>query len=252
VTSASNRRKFQYIHVRPWVQVGDHVTVSQTVLGTTFERWEHLHLSELRGRCVVNPLAPGHLTPYSDTTRPRVLAISFATPSGRPLAASDLHGEISAVARAQAPAAEPAPGAWRRMPVSPALVTWQITTADGRRVMRGVAADFLVTEPPPAAFCDVYAPGTLQNFAAESGHYNWGHPGRYLYQLGPGLLDTGALANGRYVLTVTAANARGGTGRRSVAIEIANHGSVKPVAAAADWRCQGRGGRSLVNRLLGG
>ena len=254
ITSASHGRKFQYIHLHPRVKVGDPVVVSQTLLGLTFEPWEHVHLSELRGRCVVNPLAPGHLTPYADPTHPRVLGISFTTPAGGRLAAGDLYGEVRAVARAQAPPADPAPGVWRRMPVSPALVTWQLTAADGRRVGGGIAADFLVTEPPPAAFCDVYAPGTLQNFAAESGHYNWGRPGRYLYQLGPPL-NTATLANGRYLYTVTAANARGGIGHRSVTIEIANHGQDKPASAAPpDWRCQrrARGGSSLLTRLLGG
>jgi hypothetical protein len=240
ITKDSHDRRFQYIHVHPWVKVGERVTVSRTVLGTIFEPWEHVHLTELRGSCVVNPLAPGHLTPYVDRTRPEVLAISFATPTGRRLSPTDLHGEIEAVARAQDEPALPGPGVWGRMPVSPALVTWRIVAADGRRVRVGVAADFRETEPPEADFCAVYAPRTIQNFAAEGGRFNWGRAGRYVFQLGNGPLDTSSLPNGRYRLTVAASDTGGNVGRRSVTIEIANHGRSAVETAPPDWRCAAR------------
>ncbi len=247
VVASSDRRRFQYIHLRPRVQPGSTVIASRTVLGTVFRPWNHVHLTEIRGECVVNPL--GHLRPFADKTRPEVLSISFRNRAGNPVGPDDLSGEISVVAAAQERSAMPAPGVWRRMPVTPALVTWRLSTLRGRRLLGGVAADFRLTEPPPPAFCDVYAPGTVQNFAAEEGHYGWGRPGRYLFWLAGGNLPTGKLPSGRYRLTVVAENIVGSSGRRTVTIDL--HHLKRPQrtnAPGGDWRCQQR---MLVNTEAG-
>jgi hypothetical protein len=195
----------------------------------------------MRGNCVVNPLAAGHLAPYGDRTDPTVAQISFTTPAGAHLDRHRLHGLVQAVAQAEDTPALPGRGVWRGMPVAPALVRWTITTPTGRRVAGGTAADFRVTEPPPQDFCRIYAPGTIQNFAADAGHYHWGQRGRYLFRLTTAPFDTATLANGRYILTVTASDTARNYGERTTRIQIDNHGSaVDRRRAQTDWRCQSR------------
>jgi hypothetical protein len=242
-------RRFQYIHVRPWVRPGQWLIASRTVIGTVFRPWNHVHLSELRHGCAVNPLAPGHLVPYVDRTRPRVLAIFFRNAEGVHIPADRLSGDVEAIAEAQDEPAMPAPGVWRRMPVAPALVTWRLSTVRGRVLLHGVAADFLLTEPPSDDFCQVYAPGTVQNLAAESGHFNWGRPGRYLFRLSSLPLYTGALDRGRYLLTVIASDTSGNTGLRTIAVDVRRaspRSMVGPVAV--DTRCSRRSLTSGVAR----
>jgi hypothetical protein len=244
VVVSSPPRRFQYIHIHPWVHVGRHVIASLTILGTIFDPWDHVHLTEIDGDCVVNPLAVGHLEPYADHTIPRVLSISIRSATGRRLRAAHVSGYVRMVAAAQDEPALPASGVWRRMPVSPALVTWKLRSVDGRRVAQGIAADFLVSEPPTDQFCRVYAPGTIQNFAADDGSYHWGAAGRYRFELTPKPFDTARLANGRYLLTVTAADTTGNKGSASERIAIHNRGVPPRSAASTDWRC---GERALTS-----
>ena len=239
VVASSRGQRFQYIHIRPHVRPGSVVTASRTVLGTVFRPWNHVHLTEIRRDCVVNPL--GHLTPFVDRTRPEVLSISFLNTAGKPVGPGDLSGNISAVADAQEHPAMAAAGVWRRMPVTPALVTWKLTTLRGRRLLSGIAADFRQTEPPPSGFCAVYAPTTVQNFVADNGHYRWGRAGRYLFRLQAGGIPTGDLPTGRYELTVTAQNILGNTGQRTVTIAL-HHLKKRRLAISpqSDWRCPQR------------
>jgi hypothetical protein len=148
---------------------------------------------------------------------------------------------VDTVAKAEDMPALPGHGIWQRMPVSPALLRWTIRTLGGRHIAAGTVVDFRGTEPPRQDFCRVYAPGTVQNFAADAGIFNWGAAGRYLYKLTPSPFDTGSLANGRYSLTVTASDTAGNAGSRTVAIAVDNR--VRPTGprpASADWRCAGR------------
>ena len=232
VVAAAHERRFQYIHIDPWVRVGARVVASRTVLGVVLPITDHVHLSEIRGMCVVNPLLRGHLTPFADPTRPVVRAIVFETPTGRRIAPGALTGMVRAIANAYDRPALPSPYPWRSLPVSPALVRWTLTSESGSVVRGRVAADFRVSLPPRRDFHMVYARGTVQNFAAVLGKLRWGQPGRYLFNLTPGPLDTALLPNGRYRFTVVAANIRGGTGTRSVSVTIGNPRR-EPVAGAA-------------------
>ncbi len=243
VIASSHDRRFQYIHVRPRVHLGQRVLASRTVVGEVFEPWEHVHLSELRAGCVINPLAPGHLSPYVDHTTPTVGAVRFES-RGIPIPRRDLRGTVDVIAQAWDEPAMSTPGVWRRMPVAPALVTWQISTLRGRTLLAGVAADFRLTEPPPEAFCAVYAPGTRQNFAVEHDHYSWGRAGNYRYQLVPSL-DTDRFRNGRYRLTVTVADTAGNSSRRAVEFAVRNRGPTAQLPRPDDWRCRQR---ALVER----
>lgn len=241
VVRSSHGRRFQYVHVKPRVRVGAVVFGSVTVLGNVARRWGHVHLTEMRGKCVVNPLAPGHLGPYRDRTDPTVADISFSTAAGERLDPRHLHGLVQAVAQAEDAPALRGQGVWRGMPVAPALVRWTISTMNGRRVAGSTVADFRITEPPAQDFCRIYAPGTIQNFAADNGHYHWGQRGRYLFRLTTVPFDTANLASGRYKLTVTASDTAGNNGKRTVVIKIDDHGyTLDRRRAQPDRRCQPR------------
>jgi hypothetical protein len=241
VVRSPHRRRFQYIHVRPRVHVGQVVVESRTVLGNVPRRWEHVHLTEIRGTCVVNPLAPGHLAPYRDRSSPTVAGVAFVTPTGKRLNRHRLYGFVEAVARAEDTPAMLGYGAWRHMPVAPALVRWRIATLRGEKVAGGTTVDFRTTEPPPQDFCRVYAKGTTQNFPAEPRRYEWGTRGRYLFRLTPGPLDTRNLPNGRYRLTVTAADSAGNNAHRTVVVFIDNTSTVNvEPRPLPDWRCLAR------------
>jgi hypothetical protein len=237
VVRATARWRFQYVHLLPRVHAGEWVVASRTVIGTIVPRWGHIHLSEIRGGCVVNPLARGHLSGFRDTAQPQVRSIFFEDSAGRPLSPQALAGEVRVIAWAQDQPALPGPGQWRRMPVAPALVTWQLRTLRGRILAHGVAADFRVSEPPSAEFCSVYAPGTVQNFAAVVGVYRWERPGRFLFDLTPRPLATSRLHPGRYLVTATAGNLGGHTASRTVTIVVRALRLAQPAPARADGRC---------------
>jgi murein DD-endopeptidase MepM/ murein hydrolase activator NlpD len=237
IVRADDSRRFQYLHIAPSVQAGERVIASQTMLGTVHGTWNHVHLSELRGNCAVNPLARGHLTPYRDTTRPTVEAILFQTASRRPLSPKNLTGKVRIVADAYDTPALPNPYPWAKVPVAPAKITWRLTTAAGRVVAKNTSVDFRFGEPPRQDFCAVYAPATEQNFAAVDGTFHWGKPGRYLYDLTPHLIDTTRLPPGSYRVTVKAADTRGNKGVRTQVVEIRHTDKGASSVAAPDARC---------------
>jgi hypothetical protein len=204
----------------------------------------------VRDGCAVNPLAPGHIAPYVDRTRPHVLAIFFRNAEGRRVPADRLRGNVQAITQAQDEPALPGPGVWRRLPVTPAFVSWRLATSQGHVLLHGVAADFRLTEPPPIDFCEVYAPGTVQNFAAESGRFHWGRGGRYLFRLSRTPLSMSGLHRGRYLLTVTAEDTGGNTGSRTIAVDVVSHNSNSEAGrpSRADTRCSRR---TLTSRTAG-
>ncbi len=237
VVRTNDDREFQYIHVDPRVEVGAQVIASRTILGTVLRRWNHVHLTEIRENCAVNPLMPGHLEPYRDTTRPVVRQILFQDPARRPEAADDLSGRVRILADAYDTPPIPSPFPWNRLPVSPAQVTWTLSTIGGRVLIDKPAADFRFGEPFRSQFCSVYAPGTEQNFAAVAGTFHWGKAGRYLFILTPAaLLNTARFPPGRYRVTVVAADTAGNTGSRSALIRI-RPGHAPPVPVSPDTRC---------------
>jgi hypothetical protein len=237
VVAASADRRFQYIHLWPEVRVGERVSASKTVLGIVSSTWGHVHLSEIRSGCAVNPLARGHLTPFADTSQPQIRAVRFEDPSGRLLRASALVGPVRVIVSAQDEPALPAPGEWRRMPVTPALLTWELKTVRGQVLLRGVGADFRYSEPSSADFCSVYAPGTVQNFAVVGGVYRWAQPGRFLFDLTPQPLETARLHPGRYLMTVIASNLGGHTAHQTVPVNIRKRRLLGLVPTRLDKRC---------------
>ena len=91
-----NGRSFEYWHVRAAVRPGQRAEA-----GCHRARHDHgtVRARPLRGdpgrSGPVNPLAPGRLTPYTDTTRPRVESISLRrTETGSALLPSFVRGRV--------------------------------------------------------------------------------------------------------------------------------------------------------------
>lgn len=222
-------RVFQYFHLKPSVRNNQAVIAERTVLGHVLPRVNHVHLAEIDGFTVHNPMDCGHLEPYTDHTAPFVDSLSFSTENAQPLDARHLHGRVLIAASAIDTPPIPVPGNWLGLPVTPALVSWRLTSLTGRVVRpQHVVADFRRTEPSNRDFWTTYAAGTYQNFPTFGTHYYLGQAGQYRFELTPTGLDTRALPNGQYRLTVDAADVRGNRGSLSETVSIANHPANRP------------------------
>ncbi len=222
--SSNGGRAFEYWHIRPLVRDGQKVTARQTVLGHVITSFNHVHLTEYEGGRVVNPLVRGRLTPYHDSTQPIVRAITLRrTDSGPSLLPNFVRGRVEIVADAEDEPTMPGRDVWHG-PVTPVLVTWRIRKLAGRVVMpRRVAVDFRNSVPPNSAFWHVFARGTYQNQTIFGPHYSYQQRGTYLFKIAQ--LDTHALRDGVYDLTVTATDVRGNSGSQTLRFTIHNrHG----------------------------
>jgi hypothetical protein len=201
--------KFQYFHIAPRVHDGQHVIAGHTVLGYVIRAVNHVHLTEIRGRRVWNPLAQGGIAPYRDRTVPQVNAI-FARPTSSllPLDPDAVCGIVSLIAAAQDTPPLPVPGTFAGYPVSPALLTWSLTKLDGLVYVPTIpAADFRTTLPAVRSFWNVYARGSYQN-APRFSNQQFFIPGRFLYNL-TGTMDTRSYPNGAYEAHVQVSDMRG-------------------------------------------
>ncbi len=125
-------RTFQYFHLVPVVEDGEKVVAKRTLLGYVAKSFGHVHLTEIRGFRVWNPLAKGGLAPYRDTTKPRVTAIFMrAQNSLAPLDPLGVCGTVSIVAEAYDWPAVKVSGTFASFPVSPALLTWSMRKVGG-------------------------------------------------------------------------------------------------------------------------
>jgi len=211
---------FQYFHLVPVAGEGQHVFARQTVLGYVQAPYQHVHLTEIDGIHAVNPLQPGHLTPYRDRTRPVVRDIVVRNQAGEVQTPVGLCGRIELDVDASDRQPLAVPGTYRGLPVAPSLVQWSLTRVGGKVVVPPrTVADFRQMLPPNGQFYGTYGKGTYEN-SPRFGHEQYsGMPGRYLFLLS-GNFDTTRLANGNYVVTVRVADVRGnhslGTERISV------------------------------------
>lgn len=214
---------FEYWHIGASFPLGTRVYAQKTVLGT-IQRGGHVDLTEVQDGHVTNPLAPGHLTPYSDTTRPAVTSIRLQSDNfGHVLFPNFVRGRVWLVAGAYDTPSLPVPGNWAGLPVTPALLTWRIQSTGGTIVVpTRVAVDFRGTRPSSQTFWSVYARGTYQNMAAFANHYSLKQPGEYLFLLSPTRFDTHSLPDGIYDLVVTGADTGGHSSSRSLRFTIHN------------------------------
>ena len=224
VAVSNGARTFQYWHIKAAVAVGQHVDLETTVLGRIMRPCGHVHLAEIVQGVVVNPLQPGHLTPYTDTTAPTVASAAFrAGSTGGEALPELLHGRVEIVASAYDTPTVPVVGEWRALPVTPAVVRWRIQRPTGRTVVSTrTAYDVRSTIPPKSAFWLVYARGTHQNMPVFGKHYAYMQPGDYLFRLTPRGFDTRSLRNGVYELVVTAVDIAGNHGSLVQRIGVEN------------------------------
>jgi murein DD-endopeptidase MepM/ murein hydrolase activator NlpD len=202
-------RVFQYFHLVPVVQDGEKVEAKRTLLGYVAHTFGHVHLTEIRGFRVWNPLARGGLAPYVDWTKPRVTSI-FMRAAGQiaPLDPLGVCGTVSIVAEAYDWPAMKVTGTFAGFPVSPALVTWSLRKVGGSVLQPEVPAfDVRTGLPAKPEFWDVYGRGTYQNAPRFANRQFNLMPGRFLYNLNSAL-DTRTLANGVYQVSAAAEDVR--------------------------------------------
>lgn len=215
---------FEYWHIGASLSPGTFVHAGKTVLGTIRRPLDHVDLTELTNGQAVNPLAPGHLTPYVDRTRPVVASIRLQSDNaGHVVFPNFVRGSVWLVAEAYDLPSLSVPGDWHRLPVAPALVTWRIQRVNAKVVVpTRVAVDFRTNLPSQGAFWKAYARGTFQNMGLFGKHYSYLQPGSYLFLLSAAAFDTRPLPDGVYNLVVTATDIRGNSGTRSLRFTIHN------------------------------
>ena len=222
---AGDGRTFEYWHIAPRVAVGAQVQEDATVLGRIIKGAGHVHFTERDNGVAVNPLALGHLAPYSDHTKPQVDALYFrrSVTSGD-LMPDFLRGRVELIASAYDMPQLHVPGAWHDLPVTPALVTWQIEEATTHRIVvpKHTAYDVRDAMPSNNLFWRIYARGTHQNMSVFGKHFSFMQPGRYLFRLAPGGFDTRTLRDSVYELIVTATDIGGNSSSLAVRFSVHN------------------------------
>ena len=204
------------------VRNGQHVIAGKTVLGTVLRAYGHVHLSEIRGGRVWNPLARGGIAPYRDHTVPQVRAINVR-PAGSllPFDSATVCGTVSLVAAADDAAPMAVPGLFAGFPLSPALITWSLARVGGITYVNDVpAADFRTTIPASRYFWSVYARGSYQN-APRFSNRQYFMPGRFLYNLAS-FVDTRSYPNGLYEIAVRVADMRGNSSEAALQFKVEN------------------------------
>jgi hypothetical protein len=227
--NTGNDRIFQYFHIVPVVGEGEQVVAKKTILGYVQPPFQHVHLTEINGMHAVNPLQLGHLTPYVDHTKPTIREVTFSNQSGTLETPLGLCGRVQLAVDAFDTTPIPVPGRFESLPVTPALVRWNVTRLNGTTVVPWrTTADFRTTLPGNAHFADVYAKGTYENAPRFGSQQYPSMPGRYLFLLA-GSFDTTSLANGSYQLNVLASDIRGNRATQSDRFSVLNaHGAVCP------------------------
>jgi murein DD-endopeptidase MepM/ murein hydrolase activator NlpD len=215
---------FQYWHIHAAVKVGDRVQARHTILGQILRGSEHVHLTELANGKPVNPLASGHIGPYSDLTVPRVGAIAFRQrDAGSDLLPEYLHGTVEIVADAADTPAVAVPGKWNGLPITPAKLTYRIEAFPTGQIVIPETTAVDVTRGLPAAsdMWHTYARGTHMNMVKMGVHRYWYQPGLYLFKLAADF-DTHTLRDGVYRITVTAWDTAGNHSSTQQVVNVHN------------------------------
>ena len=203
---------FGYWHVIPAVDHHERVAKHQ-LLGHVEAPWLHVHFAEHRNGVYRDPLRPGALGPWRDTTVPQVTRIVFSR-NGRVLSPTAISGVVDVIAEAHQMPPLKVPAPWRGLPVTPARLRWRVRR--GGHTVRAwhMPTDFSKTLLPQDAFRRIYAPGTRQNRA--------GKPGLYRFFLAH-TWSTRLLPDGHYQLDVEASDLYANKGSRQLAFTIANN-----------------------------
>jgi murein DD-endopeptidase MepM/ murein hydrolase activator NlpD len=223
IVRSADGRVFQYYHIWPQIRSGQYVSAYETVLGKTQPHFGHVHLTEITGGEVHNPLDPGHLEPYRDETVPVVDSVRFTDSQGKKADPLRLKGSVGIAVDAHDMPALPIVGDWPGLGVTPAVVEWDLRALDGSVVIPlQTARDFQQNEPSNEDFWQFYAAGTQQNKYGENFPERVWIIGRYVVNLTPSGLETRTLANGTYELTVRVADTCNNRSSFSTSITISN------------------------------
>ena len=213
VIGRDGHTEFEYWHIRPAVRDGEHVRAYRTLIGWAEAPWEHVHFSERRDGVYVNPLRRGALGPFVDGTRPWVKQLR-AEAAGSRVSTRATRGVVGLVVEAYDETPVAVPGRWGGKPVTPALLRWRVTSREGRVVARWrTAIDHRLVKPEDSAFTSQYARWTRQN--------KRNRPGRYRFVLTAGW-DSRTIADGSYVVEVTASDVSGNSVLARFPLRVAN------------------------------
>jgi Peptidase family M23 len=223
--------EFSYWHIRAALPEHTQVTTHQ-LLGWVKPDWGHLHFAEGDNHNYLNPLRPGALQPFLDTTTPVVTSIQIRTLQGARLAPGHISGPVELLASAYDPPPLPLPAPWHNAVWTPALVRWRLLQDGHTIVPWHTAADFRRHWLPASDYHHIYAPSTRQNRPH--------HRGQYLFWLAHTLTK---LAPGRYQIQVQAADTRGNTQTRQLTITI--EPATPPLLAARQRGLKRRTGQAV-------
>jgi Peptidase family M23 len=203
--------ELSYWHVAPAAREHSYIATGQLV-GWVRAGWDHVHLAESEHGTYLNPLRPGALTPYADTTVPVVSSIELRRRgSTKAIDPSDVTGTVDVVAVADDPPPIVPHAPWQTAAFVPALIRWRLTGPDGAILPWQTAVDFRLRCLRPSLFPTVYAPDTRQN--------RMGVTGYYAFWLDRDL-DASAFEPGDYRIDVQATDIRGNTGTGTFAFTI--------------------------------
>jgi hypothetical protein len=204
--------ELSYWHVVPARREHSFVPTG-TLIGWVRAGWDHVHLAESQNGVYLNPLRPGALTPYADSTVPVVSSIELRRRGGtRAIDPSAVWGTVDVVTVAYDPPPMVPPAPWQAAVFVPALIRWRLIGPDETAILPWqTAVDLRLRCPSPSLFPTVFAPDTRQNRADIGGHY--------AFWLDRGL-DTSAFVPGDYRIDVEAVDIRGNTGTGSFAFSV--------------------------------
>lgn len=241
---------FSYWHVSPIVPAGQKVRAGQQIGWTCDGVW-HVHVSEwqlYRGaRVWVDPLhARGAFRPYVDTAPPVVSRIRFFAPPARrwqptkslaepdsaiPLPAGGLHGRVELRVLADDP--QSFLGFLARNPAWPAVWTPHTLAVEirdqhtGRILLRRTS--FEADQMPQTPYLVHYAPGTVEDDNMQEcvgppqlpkcDGVTWLRP---LSRFRQEFWDTRRVANGSYLVTVSAGDLLGNVGSATALVTVKN------------------------------
>jgi hypothetical protein len=207
-------RTFSYWHVVPAVADLSHVSAGAEV-GTIKPGFGHVHFTEIHAGRYVNPLRPGGIVPYVDSTSPTVVAL-FAAVGTRKVPLDAVRGAVDLLIDTYDTPPPPLPAPpWNLTRVAPALIRWRLVPEGATTAGWRTAVDFRSFLAPMETFAEVYAPWTTLNRPSR--------PARLVYYLAR-RWESSRLADGRYRLQVAVFDSQGNSARAGLWIRIANSG----------------------------
>ena len=124
ISVAAGDDEFGYWHVVPAVRHHQEVARHE-LLGHIDAPWLHVHFAERRAGTYQNPLRAGALTPWEDSTRPKVTRVTFSR-NGAELSPDAIHGGVDVIAESHDAPPVPVPAPWNDLPVTPARLRWRV------------------------------------------------------------------------------------------------------------------------------